>query len=101
MATLEEEPALKLKKILIVDDESSLRFTLKVILEDAGYLVEAAYDLATIRKCLRNDHFDLIIMDIILRNASGLSYIQKIRTEFDYNGPIIVFTGEPNEEDHG
>ena len=37
--------------------------------------------LATIRKCLRNDHFDLIIMDIILRNASGLSYIQKIRTD--------------------
>lgn len=85
-------------KILIIDDEKSLRISLKKIMERAGYYVETAQDLPSAKKCLSNLQFDLILADIVLPKMSGPDLIRHLEQEMNYSGCIIFITGEPNLE---
>lgn len=85
-------------KILIIDDEKSLRISLKKIMERAGYYVETAQDLPSAKKCLSNLQFDLILVDIVLPKMSGPDLIRHLENEMNYTGSIIFITGEPNLE---
>jgi signal transduction histidine kinase len=84
----------KMTKVLLVDDEPSIRLTMGEFLKRAGYSVVTAadYDSAVVNK---PEDLDVAVIDINLPGKSGIQLLQKIR-EADVYVPVIMITGEPN-----
>jgi PAS domain S-box-containing protein len=81
-------------KILIVDDEPSIRSTLSRFLTDAGYEVEVASDVAQAMALLHGRPFDVVVTDIILPRVSGVELLRMIKAEAPQTH-VIIMTGEP------
>ncbi len=64
--------------ILIVDDEKSIRLTTSLALEAEGHYVETAEDGTLALKRIKEDHFDLVFLDLRLGDEDGLEILQKI-----------------------
>lgn len=77
--------------ILVVDDEKSIRSTLKEILEYEGYQVEEAADGAEALKLLQDKHFDLAICDIKMPKVDGLECLEKTKAA-GIGTPFIMLT---------
>ena len=86
-----------MEKILIVDDEKSIRKTFTAFLENADYRVVSAQDAEQALSLIQNDEFDLVIADCVMPRMTGLELLKLIR-EFDPVLPIIIITGEPTAE---
>ena len=84
-------------KILIVDDEESIRYTFNSFLSDEGYEVTTAgaYDEA-MDKLLASD-YDLVFMDIILGGKTGIDLLLNTRKN-NIHCPVVMITGFPNAE---
>ncbi len=84
-------------KILIIDDEENIRFSLKRFLLTAGYEVATAegYDEALVG--INETDFDLIFSDIILKGKTGVDILQAVK-ESNLQSPVVLFTGAPNIE---
>jgi DNA-binding response OmpR family regulator len=80
-----------MSKILVVDDESSIRLLYSHELADEGYEVVTSATAAEAVEKLRKDDFDLILLDIKLKNESGLDLLQRIVKE-RHNLPVILCT---------
>lgn len=81
-------------RVLVVDDEPSLRLTLTEFLKRAGYEVFAAADFQSAVQ-LGNASFDVAVIDINLPGRSGIELLQRINSRESYV-PVIMITGEPN-----
>jgi len=79
-------------KVLIIDDEASLRDTLARILEKAGCETRAAVDGYEAFNLLRKEVFDLVFLDIHLPEMDGLQVLKEIR-QGDQKLPVILLTG--------
>ena len=79
------------KKILVVDDEPSLRELLKAILENEGYEIITANDGKEALKQLEKESPDLILMDMMMPGMSGREVCEKIRANPKTNKQKIVF----------
>jgi two-component system response regulator PilR (NtrC family) len=66
-------------KILIVEDEKSMREVLKILLEGEGYDVLTASDGLEGIACLDKDIFDLVITDVKMPKADGFDVLKKIK----------------------
>ena len=66
-------------KILVTEDEESLRFVLQKALEAEGYWVQAAHSGAVARKLIGEHHFDVALMDIKLPDTDGLELLKEIK----------------------
>ncbi len=81
-------------KILVVDDEESIRFTFSAFLSDAGYQVETAASQSEALEMIEQKTFDVIFLDILLGRESGMNVLQVSR-EVNPNIPVIMVTGAP------
>lgn len=87
----EKENDLK-RKILVIDDEQGVIDSLKVYLGKEGYIVEGETDpLLGIEK-VRNNYYDILILDYIMMPINGDKVIEEIR-KFNKDIYIIVLTG--------
>src|SRR5688500_742863 len=66
-------------KILITEDEESLRFVLQKALETEGYWVQLAANGATARRLINESHFDVSLMDIKLPDIDGLELLKELK----------------------
>ncbi len=82
-------------RVLVVDDEKSIRFTLGEFLRRADYEAEVAPDAATALQLLRDGEFDVVLTDIIMPRMSGIELLHEIR-KTDVATQVIVVTGEPS-----
>jgi len=80
------------KTILIADDNSDIRQTLKDILAEKGYLVELAKDGLEALVCVKEKSVDLLILDLIMPDRSGMEVITSIRSISPHT-KIIIYTG--------
>ena len=87
--------------LLVVDDDERIRELVKQYLIDNKYLVTTAKDAFEAKNKINIIQFDMIILDIMMPNKSGLELTQEIKGEF--NMPIILLTakGEANERVFG
>ena len=81
----------KKKKILIVDDDSSHRLMLKVNMLDKEYEVFEADDGSEAIELVKKDFFDLIIMDIKMKNIDGITALKQIK-ELSPSIPVMIMT---------
>ncbi len=78
------------KHILVVDDDTRLRSLLQRFLLKSDFLVSSAKNANEARARLSQYDFDLIILDIMMPEESGLEFLQKLRLESDV--PVILLT---------
>ena len=78
-------------RILIVDDDENLRFTLSEILKKDGHKITIAKDAYEAIEWSEKEDFSLIIMDIKMPKKSGLEAISDI-IRIRPNTPIILLT---------
>ncbi|MEN8808872.1 MAG: sigma 54-interacting transcriptional regulator, partial [Desulfobacterales bacterium] len=85
------------EKILIVDDEESIRYTFNVFLSEEGYAVTGAagYDEAV--SLMKENDYDLMYVDIVLEGKSGIDLLKTVR-ETRPSVPVIMITGVPSIE---
>lgn len=78
-----------MSKLLIVDDEANIRLLYSAELADEGYEVETAANISEALEKLENHSFDLALLDIKLKNESGIELLQKIVKE-RHDMPVIL-----------
>ncbi len=89
---------LKNMKILIVDDESEIRTVVRLLLQNAGHsVIEAADGVGATLAVRNNDAIDLVIMDIMMPNMSGIDATMEIRRFSDV--PVLFLTAKSLESD--
>jgi two-component system nitrogen regulation response regulator NtrX len=78
--------------ILIVDDQSDIRESLKGVLEDEGYSTSAANSGENCLEILRTHPFDVVLLDIWLPGIDGLETLERIR-EIETAPEVIMISG--------
>jgi len=80
------------KHILIVDDEPNFCLGAGIALKKAGYEISKAGDgEEALKMILKNNHFDLLIIDIFMPKMSGIELIGKLR-ENNVSTPIVAIS---------
>src|SRR5437588_8381648 len=78
--------------ILIVDDESGIRESLRGVLEDEGYKTSVSPSGEDCLELLRKSRFDVILLDVWLNGMDGLEVLEKIR-ELQDPPEVIMISG--------
>lgn len=86
------------ERILLVEDEPSLRGTLKLNLELEGYSVTAAQSGPEALERLRGAHFDAVVMDVMLPGVDGFNVVETIRLE-GRSVPVLFLTARNAAQD--
>lgn len=88
----------KSKKIVIVEDEPSLVFTLQDTLENEGYKVFIAKNGQEGVDIVKQEDPDLMVLDLMLPGMSGFEVCEKVRA-MNYTFPILILTAKDQEID--
>jgi DNA-binding response OmpR family regulator len=88
----------KQKKIMVIEDEPSLVFTLRDTLENEGYEVFVSETGINAMDMVRTVRPDLLILDVMLPGVSGFEICKQIREE-KYTFPVIMLTARDQEID--
>ena len=87
-------------KILIVDDEKAIRELLKVNLQRSGYEATEADNGQRALDMVRSEHFDLILLDVMLPEIDGLEVCRHLKAAIETSSlPIIMLTARAEEID--
>ncbi|QWV92726.1 response regulator [Geomonas oryzisoli] len=78
-------------KLLVVDDEANIRLLYSQELSDEGYQVVTAGSALEAVEKLESESFDLAVIDIKLKNESGIELLQRIVKE-RHTIPVILCT---------
>jgi DNA-binding NtrC family response regulator len=78
-------------KLLVVDDESNIRLLYSQELSEEGHQVVTAASASEAVEKLAGSDYDLVVLDIKLKNESGLDLLQKIVKE-RHDMPVILST---------
>lgn len=84
-------------RILLIDDEESLRFTFQRFLENEGHEVTSACGFDEAMSLVHERDFDVIFADILLGGRSGIDFLRAMR-EKNSAAQVVMITGYPNVE---
>ena len=88
------------KKILVVDDEPDMVYTVEMQLEANHYKVLKAFDGDEGLNMARKENPDVIILDLMLPKLDGYKICRMLKFDDNYKQiPIIMFTARGQEED--
>ncbi len=85
-------------RILLVEDEDQIRKLIRLNLEMEGYEVVEASDGAKALNLIENQHFDLMVLDLMLPNISGLEVCESVRLKNKII-KIIIVSAKDNAQD--
>lgn len=91
-------------KVLIVDDEKDTRKLVRLTLERRGWTVQEAAGGEEALELLAQEHFDLVLLDIMMPRVSGYDVLQRMRTDKRQCATKVVFLtakGRSDEVDYG
>lgn len=87
-------------KILIVEDDESIRELVSTALLDAGHEVEVAANGAAGLVALEHAHPDAFVVDINMPEMDGLSFLEAVRARPDFaQSPTLMLTAQSAPED--
>lgn len=89
-------------KVLVVEDEASIRRGLCDVLAFRGYTVSSAADGRSGLELASSGEFDLLMLDVMLPELDGFTLCEKVR-ERGHQTPILMLTAKGSEDDvlHG
>lgn len=83
------------KRVLVVDDEKLIVKGIRFSLEQDGMEVDAAYDGEEALKLIRENNYDMILLDVMLPKYDGFEVCQRIREFSDV--PVIMLTAKGDD----
>lgn len=87
------------KKILIVEDDKSLRHALEEIISREGFIAMVANDGEEGLKSALKNHPDLILLDIIMPKMNGLNLLKSLRDDaWGKAVPVLLLTNDTDPE---
>jgi DNA-binding response OmpR family regulator len=86
------------RRILVVDDEASIRQLLSEVLAGSGYHVDVAEDGAAAWEALQAKSYDLLITDHNMPKITGVELVRHMRSA-RMGLPVVMVTGELPEDD--
>ena len=87
-------------KILVCDDERDLARLVAYNLRKAGFDPVTAYDGASALRRIREDRPDLVVLDVMLPDVSGLEVVRQVRADPEVaDTPVILLTARGDESD--
>jgi len=95
---METDPALEPARILVVDDQTGVRLTLKGILSKKGYQVSMAENGEEALEMARQEPFRVIFMDVKMPGLNGVETYIKMK-EINPDAAVIMMTGYALEDD--
>ncbi len=98
---IKDHKSLQDSRILLVEDDKSIRLTVSETLISEGFKVSSFKDGLSALDFINNDikkNVDLIILDLMLPGLNGLELCRKIRNDEDYT-PILILSAKDNESD--
>jgi DNA-binding response OmpR family regulator len=84
-----------LKRILIIEDDRSIVELQKDYLEMSGYIVECAFDGNTGLSMIKNKHYDLVILDLMLPERDGFNILNEISETKKM--PVLIVSAKSEE----
>lgn len=81
-------------RIAILDDDKNIVDSLKEIIVNNEYLVDAFYDIESLEESLRNNPYDAYILDWVVGTKTVFNTIKEIRKAENNNAMILVLTGQ-------
>ena len=87
------------KTIMLVDDEPHVLEVLRVTLEDLGFRLIEAADGPSALSLAKDESPDLIVLDVMLPDMSGLEVCRTLKSGDGASTPIIMLTARSGDED--
>lgn len=85
-------------RLLLVEDDLTLRTALRDAFAGEGYEMVVAADGHEARAVLREQRFDLVVLDVMLPGPSGLELLRELRAR-DADTPVLLLTARGEESD--
>lgn len=79
-------------RVLIVDDEEGIVFTLKKHLEAEGYTVDSAHSATEAFEKVKNEKYHIVLTDIVMPEMDGIELLRAIKS-YDSLTQVIMMTG--------
>jgi DNA-binding response OmpR family regulator len=80
-------------RVLVVDDDETLRFSLAQVLQEAGYeTVKAKHGLDGLSVLKQDADFDVILSDVKMKEMDGLQFLAELKTQYP-DISVIMMTG--------
>ncbi|MEY2355863.1 response regulator transcription factor [Lysinibacillus capsici] len=86
-------------RILVVDDEEILRMLIRETLEDLEFDIDEAEDGEEALKKMMESSYDLMILDYMMPNLTGIEVIELLPSEIKMSMPILMLTAKSQESD--
>lgn len=81
------------KRILSIDDDQPFRMLIRIMLEAAGYEVDSAADGGEAICRVREQRFDLIILDLLMPQPNGFKVFQQLKELSIFSRtPVLILT---------
>lgn len=85
------------KKILIVDDNKLNIKVARRALKDFDFIIDEAYDGLECLEKVKNNQYDLILMDTMMPNLNGEETLKKLKEDHNFNTPVLALTADALE----
>lgn len=86
-------------RILVVDDEPDTLGLIKLTLQTAGYQVQTTIGGRKALQLVREEPFDVVILDIMMPDISGFDVMRELNNDPTPPPPVIFLTARSGEED--
>ncbi len=88
------------KKVIVVEDDEAINTLVTYNLEHDGFAVTSVYDGETARNRLAVEHFDIVVLDIMLPGVDGFTLCRELKDKPDaFNSFVIVISARGSVQD--
>ncbi len=88
------------RNILVIDDDKDIQELVTFILGQAGFAVRSTVDGVSALSEVRENHYDLLILDLSMPHMGGLSFLKTLRASVNLKHlPVIMLTGSGDVND--
>ena len=88
-----------LVRILIVDDEPDTVDLIEITLRTAGYMLQSAYSASEAKQILKDERFDLMLLDVMMPESSGFDLVKELNQDGWKLPPFLFLTARNRPED--
>ena len=86
-----------MSRILVIDDDPMVRRVLSMLLSSAGHTGDAVGRVDAGQEMLATDPYDLILLDLNLRDGNGFDLLTHVREDLHLTTPVIILSGMQQE----